>query len=104
RSAFPLIRSHVLLSVAGDLATADADSAELLSGDVIAEVVASVPDDLLMDPEAGSGDFSSADAARARYAEYLTGRLAARTIWLAAALAAQEQLRIEAPQHLKARR
>ncbi|MEO8625001.1 MAG: HipA family kinase [bacterium] len=104
RSAFSLIRSHVLLAVAGDLAAADADGAELLSGDVIADVVATVPDDLLMDPEAGSGDFPSADAARARYAEYLSGRLAARSFWLAAALAAQEQLRIEAPQHLKARR
>jgi hypothetical protein len=104
RSAFPLIRSHVLLAVAADLAAADAVGAELLSGDVIADVVATVPDDLLMDPDAGSGDFPSANAARARYAEYLTGRLAARSIWLAAALEAQEQLRIEAPQHLKARR
>jgi hypothetical protein len=104
RSPFQLIRSHVLLAVAGDLAAADATSANRLSGDAIAEVVATVPDDLLMDPVAGSGDFPSAEAARARYRQYLTGRLAARSIWLAEATAAQEQLRIEAPQHLEARR
>jgi hypothetical protein len=104
RSPFPLIRSHVLLPVAGDLAAADDASAGRLSPDLIAEVVATVPDDLLMDPDAGSGDFPSADAARARYTQYLTGRLAARSIWLAEATAAQEQVRIEAPQHLKARR
>ena len=104
RSPFQLIRSHVLLAVAGDLAAADAASADRLSADAIAEVVATVPDDLLMDPVAGSGDFPSAEAARARYRQYLTGRLAARSIWLAEATAAQEQLRIEAPQHLEARR
>lgn len=104
RSPFQLIRSHVLLAVAGDLVAVDAASADRLSGDAIAEVVATVPDDLLMDPAAGSGDFPSAEAARARYRQYLTGRLAARSVWLAAAAAAQEQLRIEAPQHLEARR
>src|SRR5450759_4580049 len=104
RSPFQLIRSHVLLAVAGDLAAPDGASADRLSADAIAEVVATVPDDLLMDPVAGSGDFPSAEAARARYRQYLTGRLAARSIWLAEATAAQEQLRIEAPQHLEARR
>ena len=104
RSPFALIRSHVLLAVAGDLAAADASSADRLSGDAIVEVVATVPDDLLMDSAAGSGDFPSADAARARYTRYLSERLAARSIWLAEATAAQEQVRIEAPQHLKARR
>ncbi len=104
RSPFPLIRTHVLLAVAGDLTAADAECAHRLSGDAIAGVVATVPDDLLMDSAAGSGDFPSAQAARARYTRYLSERLAARTIWVAEATAAQEQLRIEAPQHLKARR
>lgn len=104
RSPFALIRSHVLLAVAGDLAAADASSADRLSSDAIVEVIATVPDDLLMDSAAGSGDFPSADAARARYTRYLSERLAARSIWLAEATAAQEQVRIEAPQHLKARR
>lgn len=104
RTSFPLIRSHVLLPVAGDLAAADAQGAHLLSRDTIAEVVATVPDDLLMDPVAGGGEFSSAAEARSRYELYLTERLAVRRPWLAEAIAAQEQRRIEAPQHLKARR
>lgn len=104
RTAFPLIRSHVLLAVAGDLAAADESSAALLVASAIDEVVSTVPDDLLMDPATGGGDFPSADAARARYAEYLTERLAHRRAWMEAALAAQEQVRLEPPLHLKARR
>jgi hypothetical protein len=104
RTPFLLIRSHVLLAGAGSLAEADATSAALLADDVIAEIVAAVPDDLLMDAESGSGDFTSADEARARYARYLSERLAARSVWLAAAEEAQQQLRIEMPQHLRARR
>ena len=101
---FQLIRSHVLLAVAGSLAEADATSVALLSAQAIGSVVAAVPDDLLMDPVAGGGDFPSAGHARDRYARYLTERLAARSVWLGAAVEAQEQLRIEMPQHLQARR
>jgi hypothetical protein len=104
RTPFNLIRSHVLLAVAGDLVEADAASVERLAGHAIVDVVATVPDDLLMDSAEGAGDFPSAEAARARYVRYLTERLAARRIWLAEARAAQHQLRVEAPQHLKARR
>ena len=104
RTPFSLIRSHVLLSSAGSLAEADAESAPRLSNDVIAEVIAAVPDDLLMNAESGSSDFASAKEARARYARYLAERLAARSAWLAAAEEAQQQLRIELPQHLRARR
>ena len=104
RTPFLLIRSHVLLAGAGDLVEADAASAPLLSDDVIADVVAAVPDDLLMDPDSGSSDFPSADAARKRYARYLSERLTARGVWLDAAREAQQQLRIEMPQHLRARR
>ena len=104
RTPFLLIRSHVLLSAAGSLADVDAASAPLLTDEVIADVVATVPDDLLMDAGSGSGDFTSADEARARYARYLSERLAARGVWIAAAEEAQQQLRIELPQHLRARR
>jgi hypothetical protein len=75
-----------------------------MTPDVISDVLATVPDDLLMDTAEGSGDFPSGDAARERYVRYLTERLAARSAWLAAASAAQEQLRVEAPQRLEARR
>jgi hypothetical protein len=104
RTPFQLIRAHVLLAGAGSLEEADAASAPLLPDDVITDVVAAVPDDLLMDPVSAAGDFSSADEARARYARYVSERLAARSVWLAAAVEAQEQLRIEMPQHLRARR
>ena len=104
RTPFQLIRSHVLLAGAGSLADADATNAPMLSDEAIADVVATVPDDLLMDPATGSGDFASADDARARYARYVSERLAARSVWLNAAVEAQEQLRIEMPQHLRARR
>ncbi|MEP6731983.1 MAG: HipA family kinase [bacterium] len=104
RTPFLLIRSHVLLAVAGDLAVANAIGAEQLSPSAIAEVLEAVPDDLLMDTLEGGGDFPSAEEARARYVQYLVERLAAREVWLATATAAQEQLRVEAPQHLKARR
>ena len=71
---------------------------------VIAEVVDTVPDDLLMDSVAGPVDFPSANVARERYTRYLMQRLAARHIWLAEIESSRAQLRIEAPQHLKARR
>ena len=104
RTPFLLIRSHVLLAGAGSLTEADVESAPLLTDEVIADVVAVVPDDLLMDAENGASDFASADEARARYVRYLSERLAARSVWLAAAAEAQQQLRIEMPQHLRARR
>jgi hypothetical protein len=104
RTPFLLIRSHVLLAGAGSLAEADAASAPLLTDDAITEVVDAVPDDLLMDTESGALDFASADAARARYARYLSERLRFRSTWLTTAEEAQQQLRIEMPQHLRARR
>ncbi|MEO7458257.1 MAG: hypothetical protein ABIY52_18505, partial [Gemmatimonadaceae bacterium] len=104
RNPFTLIRSHVLLARAGDLAVANDESAALLAADAIAEVIAAVPDELLLDDSEGRSEFASAADARERYVRYLTGRLDARAGWLAAMTEAQAQLRIEAPQHLKARR
>jgi hypothetical protein len=104
RTPFLLIRSHVLLAVAGSLADADAENAAKITPSAISDVLATVPEELLMDTAEGSSDFPSADAARERYARYLTERLAARSVWLATATVAQEQLRVEAPQRLEARR
>lgn len=104
RTPFALIRSHVLLAAAGDLRDADDLSAATLTPHVIADVVGTVPDELIMDPVAGGDDFPNADDGRARYVRYLTDRLAGRDAWLAQARAAQEQLRIEQPQRLEARR
>jgi hypothetical protein len=104
RTGFPLIRSHVLLPQSGDLAAADEASDSLLRGDVIREVVAGVPDSLLVDPASGANDFATAAAARERYVRYLTTRLAAPRAFLDEAMAAQEQVRLEPPLRLKSRR
>jgi hypothetical protein len=104
RTPFLLIRSHVLLAAAGSLADADAENAAKITPNAISDVLATVPEELLMDTAEGGSDFPSADAARERYARYLTERLAARSVWLATATQAQEQLRVEAPQRLEARR
>ena len=104
RTRFPLIKSHVLLAEAGDLRQADAESVAALAGDAISSVVATVPDDLLLDASAGAADFGTADEARERYVRYLTERLQAPRGFLEQAIEAQEQLRANPPQHLKARR
>ncbi len=104
RTSFPLIRSHVLLPQSGDLADADRASVELLDGDAIRDVVASVPDSLLVDAASGASDFPTAAAARARYQQYLEARLGGPRTFVAEAIAAQEQVRVEPPLHLKARR
>lgn len=101
---FALIRSHVLLARAGDLAAADAACAPLLPGAVLREILDAVPDALLMDSAAGPPDFDSADAARARYVEYLRRRLAEPRGFVEEAISAQTQVRIEVPQHRPARR
>jgi hypothetical protein len=67
-------------------------------------VVAAVPDSLLVDPAGGSTDFASASEARARYERYLATRLAGPRAFLREAVAAREQVRLEPPLHLKARR
>ncbi len=104
RTAFPLIRSHVLLRQSGDIAAVDQESVERLTPDAIHDVVAAIPDSLLVDAAAGATDFPTAAEARARYERYLTTRLAAPRAYVAEAIAAQEQVRSEPPLHLKARR
>jgi len=103
-TSFPLIRSHVLLAGAGDLAAADAECAERLSPDLIAAAVEAVPDDLLLDPDGGPAEFASAADARERYRGYLTRRIRAPRTFAAEAIAAQEQVRREPPRPISARR
>jgi hypothetical protein len=104
RTPFPLIRSHVLLRQSGDLTVADGECVASLSGDAIREVVATVPDSLLVDAASGANDFRTAAEARERYERYLTTRLSEPRAFLEVAIAAQEQVRLEPPLHLKARR
>jgi hypothetical protein len=103
RSPFPLIKDHVLLGASGDLEAADAELAPQLTGELLDEVLAQVPDALLTDPVSGSGFPTAADA-RARYRDYVTARLAAPRPFLAEALAARERLRQQPARPLSARR
>jgi hypothetical protein len=103
-TSFPLIRSHVLLAAAGDIAAADAECAVRLSGGVIEAVLDAVPDELYLDRAGAPAEFASAADARERYRTYLARRLLAPRAFAAEAIAAQGQVRREPPRHLSARR
>jgi hypothetical protein len=90
RAPFPLIKDHVLLSIAGDLRDADRHMSDAITDGVISEVVAALPDDLLESP-AIAADFSSPGAARSRYAEYLTVRRSEPRSFVDEAIAAKER-------------
>ncbi|HEX5724700.1 MAG TPA: HipA family kinase, partial [Longimicrobiaceae bacterium] len=103
RTPFPLVREHVLLPLAGDLEAADAELAAALTGAVVEEVLAALPDGLLADP-ALAADFPSPEAARRRYRDYLALRLRPPRAFVAEALAAREQARTAPRPRLRARR
>ena len=103
RTPFPLIRDHVLLARAADVAGADAELSRALTDDVVAHVLRQVPDALLADPVSG-GDFASPEEARERYRAYLTTRLAAPRAFVDEAIAARERGLREEPRRLSARR
>jgi hypothetical protein len=103
RAAFPMIRDHVLLDVAGDIETADADLASRLTDALIADTLRAVPDALLTAPPTG-GEFATADDARARYARFLTERLREPRAFVAEAIAARAQVLASPPVRRPARR
>ena len=93
-SPFAAIRDHVLLPIASSVEAADARLAPLLDEAAIAEVLADVPDALLLAaPPGRSPDFETAEAARAAYARYFRQRLAAPRGWVETA----GRARAEAP-------
>lgn len=100
---FPLSKSHVLLEHSGDIGAVDEELRALLDPSVIERALARVPDALLTDPVIGD-EFATPAAARSRYAEYLIARLESSHAFVAAAVAAREQLRIEPRQRVRARR
>lgn len=104
RTPFPFIRDHILLDRSADLERADASLTQIfLSGSVIRDAVAAVPDALLNDP-AVLRDFATPRAARERYVAYLEQRLNAPHLFLAEAVAARERTLSDAPIRVSARR
>lgn len=102
RTPFPLIRDHVLLARSGDLETADARLAAVLTPERIAATLECVPDALLVDP--ARPEAVSAAEARARYVRYLGTRLEAPRAFAAEAARARETALREPPRPRAARR
>ncbi len=102
-SAFPLIRDHVLIAHAGDIAAVDEQMAATLTADVISELLNRVPDALLSDA-AFEADGDTPARARARYAEYLVQRLAGPRSFVVAASNARAERLTEVPRQRTARR
>lgn len=73
RSAFPLVKDHVLLGFASRLREADAEMVKRLTPDVLAAIVALIPDDWLEDDPL----FATQADHRAAYLQYLLRRLEA---------------------------
>jgi hypothetical protein len=103
RAPFPLIRSHVLLSMSGEIDEADAQMAERLTDEVIEGVVGAVPDEMLGDAAIKS-DFASAGSARDRYASYLTTRLESPRAFVEESISARDRAGRSPPVRLAARR
>lgn len=83
RAPFPLIRDHVLLEQADEMAAIDGGAAGALQEEVLRTLLDAVPDELLV-PSA-PGDPATPDEARDRYRSWLTTRLEAPRAFAAAA-------------------
>lgn len=103
QSPFPRVQDHVLLARSGSIVEADVALAAQLDDDTFAQVLTLVPDQLLTD-QVYALDFDSADAARARYVEYLRSRFEARRTFVDEAERARARVLREVPQPLQARR
>lgn len=69
---FPLIKDHVLLAKATVLEEASSAIKELITKDVIAEIVAKIPEDWLL----SEGDFLNPTAMRTAYNTFLNAKMA----------------------------
>ena len=103
RTPFPLIKDHVLLPISGDLEAVDEELAGRLTEEVLAGIVARLPDALLEDPGLRR-DFASADEARGRYLGYLTARIRAPRDFVGEAARARDTLAREPRRRLHSRR
>jgi hypothetical protein len=75
---FPVIRDHILLSIAGSIVAADEHLAPRLTSELIREVIEGVPDELLD----GVPPFATPEGHRAAYVAHLTHRLAPPRRWM----------------------
>jgi hypothetical protein len=73
--------AHALIECEPDVPAADAALGSAVTPEMLAAVLAQVPDEWLTD-DSPAGDDGSAAAVRARYADQLLARLAARDAWL----------------------
>jgi hypothetical protein len=102
-TTFPLIRDHVLLRAATDIEGANKRLPPLITPELLSDVLAAVPDELLRDPVIAA-EFADSRAARRRYHDYFTARLAATESFVAEAVAARETRLHEPVLRRKARR
>ncbi|NUZ05582.1 HipA family kinase [Piscinibacter koreensis] len=87
KSAFALVRDHVLIGRASRLAEVDADMAAAVTPELIDRVVAAIPDSWLE----AHAPFASHAEHRAAYVRYLTLRLAAPRAFLEEAIRAHAE-------------
>jgi hypothetical protein len=88
RAAFPQIKDHVLLPWAARIPEADATALDVLTPEVIADIVALIPEEWLGDLPF----FDSPDAHRAAYLSYFVRRLQVPRAFVQEAIRAHEQL------------
>lgn len=102
RTRFDYIRDHVLLARADNLKEADVYMRDVLTREVIVDIINDLPEDILADKVSGYGEFT--DNARERYLYYLMNRLEASSIFTKAAEEARHRLITSDPQPISARR
>jgi hypothetical protein len=88
RSAFPLVKEHVLLRYASELEAVDSEYRALLTPEMIGDIVALLPDAWLTD---ASSD-QTAPQRRLMYEQFLLTRIAASDVFLNEALHARKAL------------
>ena len=100
RTPFQMIRDHVLLEAADEIARADELGAATLQPARLRDILARVPDALLGDAFANA----TPDATRTRYVDWLTRRLEAPRDFAAEALRARDAKLAAPPSRLQTRR
>lgn len=102
---FTPVKQHVLLPIAGDLEAADRRLKAAINESILQDILAQIPDELLMDaPEGRTPPFPTAAQNRDAYLNYLTRRLERSDIFVQETIRAQQHVRQEKPRPLSYRR